>query len=71
MNTSAAIIISPHLLDFSRDKLSICGVIENSDCYSCIMDIKNCKIIYAARTNDVQKNYGKLTMQNYRNVLIP
>ena len=56
---------------FPNIDISICGVIENSDCYSCIMDMKNCKIIYAVRTNDVQKNYGKLTMQNYRNVLIP
>lgn len=55
---------------FPNIDISVCGIIENMDCYSCVMDMKSCEIIYAVRNNDVQKIIGKLTPQNYRNVLI-
>lgn len=50
--------------------ISVCGIIEGNSCYSAIMDMNNCTLLYSVRINDVKSVIGALNNQNFNNVII-
>lgn len=50
--------------------LSVCGIIEGNSCYSGIMEMNDCTLLHCTRINNVKSVIGRLTAQNYNNVMI-
>lgn len=50
--------------------ISICGIIENENCYAGIMRMTDCKLQYCVRIHDVKRIDGVLNQSNYNNIIL-